>query len=84
MSEITTTTPELQPLAIDAKALAATLGVSVRSVRTMDGAGRIPRPVRLNGRCIRWPLDEIRAWLRAGAPDRRTWEAMKGNRRPDG
>ena len=82
MSKITTTTPELQPLAIDAKTLAATLGLSVRSVRTMDCAGKLPRPIRLNG-SVRWVLTEIESFLAAGAPDRATWEALKNNAKPE-
>lgn len=76
-------TPE--PLAVSAQQLARMLGLSVRTVRTMDSAGKLPRPVKLNNHAVRWVLDGplgIRAWLAVGAPDRAAWEAIKGNGRP--
>jgi predicted DNA-binding transcriptional regulator AlpA len=72
---------ELTPLAVDAKGLAKMLELSVRTIRTMDAAGKLPRPIRLNGYSVRWPIGEIKDWLNAGAPDRRTWEALKKERR---
>jgi predicted DNA-binding transcriptional regulator AlpA len=69
------------PLAVDAKGLAKRLELSVRTIRTMDTAGKLPRPIRLNGHSVRWPIGEIKDWLNAGAPDRRTWEALKRERR---
>ena len=64
------------PLAISAGQLAAQLGVSLRHVRRADSAGLVPKPIRI-GRSVRWPVDEIRSWLKAGAPDRRAWEQVK-------
>lgn len=70
------------PLAVSAGELANRMGVSLRHVRRMDSAGLLPKPVRL-GRAVRWPLDEVDRWLRAGAPGRKHWEAMKDQgRRP--
>ena len=66
-------------LAIDAQALAAHLGVSVRHVRRMDAAGQIPRPLRF-GRAVRWSRVEIEEWMFAGSPDRETWEALMRDR----
>ena len=60
-------------LTYDAKGLADALGVSLRHVRRMDASGSIPRAVRL-GRVKRWRVDEISAWLSAGAPSREHWE----------
>ncbi len=81
MSEITTATPELQPMAIDAKTLAATLGVSVGTVRAMDCSSKIPRPVRIGGRSVRWIVSEIECWLRHRCPNRAAWEALKNDER---
>jgi prophage regulatory protein len=64
------------PLVADAAALAILLTLSVRTIRTLDAAGKIPAPIRLGGRVV-WLLDEIRAWLAAGAPDRKTWQARR-------
>lgn len=63
-------------LALDAAGLAQGLGVSVRHIRRLNAAGKLPRPVRL-GRLVRWAADEIRDWLAAGCPDRQSWQAAK-------
>ena len=65
-----------EAMALSADGLARRLGVSLRHVRRMDTAGKLPKPIRL-GRSVRWPVLETEAWLAAGAPDRRTWDAMK-------
>lgn len=68
----------LRPLVVDARKLAKLLSCGLRTIRTMDAAGRLPRPLRLGGNLVRWDLREIAAWLQAGAPDRATWEARRG------
>jgi hypothetical protein len=71
----------LSPLVADAKRLARLLGVGVRSIRTWDYAGKLPRPIKLGTRTV-WVLggeSGIRAWLTAGAPPRQEWEARKRN-----
>jgi len=35
--------------------------------------GKLPRPLKIGG-AVRWRLDEIRAWLAAGCPNRQEWE----------
>jgi predicted DNA-binding transcriptional regulator AlpA len=65
-----------QPMVLSAMRLSQRLGVSLRHIRRMDSAGKLPRPVRL-GKVVLWKVDEINAWLNAGAPDRKTWEQMK-------
>ncbi len=72
--------PPSQPagstLVVDARRLSVMLCAGIRTVRTWDAAGKLPKAVRIGGRVV-WRVDEIRAWLAAGAPDRKTWEAMK-------
>ncbi|MEK6675135.1 MAG: hypothetical protein AABZ47_05695 [Planctomycetota bacterium] len=68
----------VEPLAVDAKALAGLIGISVRTIRTHDAGGKLPRGVRIGGRKV-WIVDEIKRWLESGAPNRATWEAMKGS-----
>ncbi len=65
-----------QALAVDAARLAELLGLCVRTVRQMDAAGKLPRPVRF-GHAVRWSVREIEGWLAAGAPDRTTWESQQ-------
>lgn len=63
------------PLAVGARELAAMLRIGLRTVRTLDAAGRLPKPVRI-GHSVRWNLAEIKRWLDCGAPDRETWAAI--------
>jgi hypothetical protein len=42
---------------------------------SQDVAGMIPAPVRIGGRVL-WRIDEIRAWLAAGVPDRKKWTTL--------
>jgi predicted DNA-binding transcriptional regulator AlpA len=56
--------------------LATALGVARKTITRMDQSGKLPLPLRISGR-KRWLRSEISAWLRAGAPPRRDWEAMK-------
>lgn len=77
---LATPATELPILAVSAQQLARMLGLSLRTVRTMDAAGKLPRPVRFNGHAVRWVLDGpkgIQAWLTAGAPDRTAFEASQ-------
>lgn len=68
---------ESEPLALDVRGVAALLNCSPRHVWGMNAAGKMPAPLRL-GRSVRWRREEIGQWLAAGAPDRETWEGMKG------
>jgi predicted DNA-binding transcriptional regulator AlpA len=61
---------------VDARRLAKLLCLGLRTIRTMDAGGKLPRPVRIGGRVL-WSVTELRAWLAAGCPDRETWELMK-------
>jgi predicted DNA-binding transcriptional regulator AlpA len=54
--------------------------VGLRTVRTWDAAGKLPAPLRIGGRVV-WRMDEVRAWLDAGAPDRETWTARRAVRK---
>lgn len=63
-------------LLANTRELAKMLGVSVRHVERLDSSGRLPKSLRL-GRAKRWVVDDIKAWLRAGCPDRRTWTQQK-------
>lgn len=63
-------------LAVSADELADMLNISKRHLDALHASGRLPRPVRLGRRCL-WPIDEVRAWLAAGAPGRDKWEALR-------
>lgn len=57
--------------------LARELRASPKTIRRMDAAGRLPRPIRV-GRAKRWARDSIVRWIAAGAPRRSEWEAFGG------
>lgn len=65
-----------QPLLISARKAAATCGKSLRTWRTWDAAGWVPRPVRI-GRSTLWRAAELESWVIAGCPRREEWEARQ-------
>jgi predicted DNA-binding transcriptional regulator AlpA len=68
--------PWPSPLLVTARQAAAMCGKSLRTWRTWDAAGWVPRPVRI-GRSTLWRADELREWVDAGCPRREEWEARK-------
>jgi predicted DNA-binding transcriptional regulator AlpA len=68
--------PEGTPLLIDIHDLARLLDRSVASLYRDAAAGRLPDAVRLGG-SKRWRAAEITAWVAAGCPDNRTWQAHR-------
>ena len=70
-------TPTLcPPEQVPAKLAAPLCGVSVATWHRLNSARKIPAPVRLGGRVL-WRVQELRDWMGAGCPDRKTWEALK-------
>jgi len=63
-------------LLLKASEASALCNTSVRTWRTWDAAGRIPRPIHI-GRSVFWRPEELKAWVAAGCPDRQTWEAIR-------
>jgi len=61
---------------LSAKELGKVLSLSKRQVFRLNSCGKIPAPLRIGG-SVRWSESTIVAWLAAGAPDRKTFEAMQ-------
>jgi len=61
---------------LDARTFAERLCLSKRQVFRLNSCGKLPAPIRIGG-AVRWSENTIAAWLKAGAPDRKTFEAMK-------
>ncbi len=76
---VTTAPIEIEPLCVDRAGLAAILNVSVRQVDRLDSGGRLPAAIVL-GRCKRWSVEEVKAWIAAGAPPRSRWNASRNLR----
>lgn len=64
-------------LLLSARKAAAMCGMSLRTWRTWDAAGFVPAPVRI-GRSTVWRVNELKAWIAAGCPQRGTWNAIQG------
>jgi predicted DNA-binding transcriptional regulator AlpA len=62
---------------LTAKQLGAKLNLSKRQIFRLNSCGKLPAPIRIGG-AVRWAESTIAAWLKAGAPDRKTWETIKG------
>lgn len=63
-------------LVANAREVGRMLGLSIRTIRAMDSAGKLPRPIRF-GRAVRWRVSEIQDWVDEGSPDRERWEMLK-------
>lgn len=74
MDHVDETTQRQDRLLLTAVEAAVMCGKSLRTWRTWDSAGKIPRPVRI-GRSTLWRVDELRKWVGAGCPRRGEWEA---------
>ena len=69
----------VQPLLVGAAVAGRMCGRSEASWWRDHAAGRVPAPVRLGGRTL-WRVCELREWVDAGCPDRRTWEPLQAAR----
>lgn len=68
--------PAINPLLLSARDAARLCGVSVKTWRRWDSAGRVPIPIRIGG-AVRWRADELHQWINAGCPGRREWLAIR-------
>jgi predicted DNA-binding transcriptional regulator AlpA len=75
-----TSAPTFEPLLVSAEVAGPMCGRSEASWWRDHAAERIPAPVRLGGRTL-WRVEELRRWVEAGCPGRRTWEFLEKSRR---
>ncbi|HLN30748.1 MAG TPA: helix-turn-helix domain-containing protein [Gemmataceae bacterium] len=65
------------PLLVPDTEAARMLGISRAHLHRLRAAGKWgPRPIRL-GRALRFDREELLAWVKSGAPDARTWQAIR-------
>jgi hypothetical protein len=55
--------------------------VSAKAIRRMHAAGKLPNPVLIGSRSLRWLRATLVEWLALGCPDRHTFEAVRRNGR---
>jgi predicted DNA-binding transcriptional regulator AlpA len=65
--------PENVGLLIDTPTLSKLLKMSASLIWKMEHDSRMPSAVRV-GRSVRWGLEEIQAWVKAGCPERAKWK----------
>jgi predicted DNA-binding transcriptional regulator AlpA len=70
----------IEPLLLDAKAVAKLLACSPRHVAALHSRGRLPLPIRLS-RCVRWDRRELERWIAAKCPCRDVWVQLQGAHR---
>jgi predicted DNA-binding transcriptional regulator AlpA len=56
--------------------IARELRLSPKTIRRMNDAAKIPAPVTVGARSLRWIRQTIVEWLAVGCPDRATFEAI--------
>ena len=61
---------------LTAKKLGALLSLSKRQVFRLNSCGKLPAPIRIGG-SVRWAESTIAQWLKVGAPDRKSFDAMQ-------
>jgi predicted DNA-binding transcriptional regulator AlpA len=69
-------TSTVEALLVPADVAGPLCGRSEASWWRDHAAKRIPAPIRLGGRTL-WRVQELREWVEAGCPDRKTWEAIR-------
>jgi hypothetical protein len=69
--------PAVEPVVIDANTLAAWIQTSKTTLYRRLALGQVLRPLAQWGQQPRWDAAEARAWIKAGMPDQRAWEALK-------
>lgn len=66
-------------LAVGAGEAARLLAISTSLFKKLHRTGRVPAPIRLGARCV-WHVEELRAWVEAGAPERSRWDSTRASR----
>ena len=64
------------PLLLSVKQGAALCGLGISTWWRLLASGKAPKPPKIGG-SVRWPRDEIFAWVAAGCPARAKWEQVK-------
>jgi predicted DNA-binding transcriptional regulator AlpA len=66
-----------EPLLVSAPEAAKLCAISKASWHRLNSAGKIPASIPLGGRVL-WRFAELKDWVQAGCPDRKSWELLQG------
>ena len=65
----------VEPIAVDAEGAALMIGVSRSQFYKLLDAGKIgPMERRFGDKCVRFSLEQLRAWGAVGMPPRHEWQ----------
>ena len=70
-----TTTKQPEQLAVDVRQMAKMVPFSIRTLRRMDSAGKLPRGHRVGGKKL-WRTADLALWAKLGFPNREKFEEM--------
>lgn len=65
------------PLLLKAVEVAGFLRVSAATFWKLHSMGKLPLPVRIGARVVRWRREELESWVKAGCPNREKWNSDK-------
>ena len=68
---------EQPPFTMTDVEIAREVRLSAKTIRRMHDDGKLPQPVTVGVRSLRWVRQTIVEWLAAGCPDRATFEANR-------
>ncbi len=66
-----------RPCTMTDREVAIELRVSAKTIRRMHTAGKLPRPLLIGSRSLRWLRQTLVEWLALGCPDRETFEGQR-------
>lgn len=72
---------KVSPLLVNTAGLCELLGLSRTFVCRRLAEGKLPHPVNRGERKHLWSIREIEAWVEAGMPAQKDWEAIKRMRK---
>lgn len=77
MPEKTKGDTETPPLTLNVADMARELKTSTKTIQRMHLDGRLPAPIVIGSRTLRWSRDALMRWIAAGAPPREEFEEQQ-------
>jgi len=67
----------IAPLVVTAKEAAEMFRLSLAAWWRLHADGKVPMPLRIGAKSVRWRISELHDWLEAGMPDRAAWNELR-------